>query len=193
MKRLKLLWACIGMSVILVACGNNTYLEQEKSNIEHYLSEYDQYGTMSDEQAQLLSQLNHGTLITYEGEYRDRFDEVTELMRTKQINELREAYIALDGDQDMSEPDRPGVAELSESEQKYGRFVLRYAKIYLDEGGVMSVEDLESIIRGMNSIKTNVNSYDWNSFDNLVEYMQAGNVSQATTQYFELADIYGVE
>jgi len=193
MKHLKLLWICIGMSVILVACGNNTYLEQEKSNIEHYLSEYDQYGTMSDEQAQLLSELNHGTLITYEGEYRERFDEVTELMRTKQINELREAYIALDGDQDMSEPDRPGVAELSESEQKYGRFVLRYAKIYLDEGGVMSVEDLESIIRGMNSIKTNVNSYDWNSFDNLVEYMQAGNVSQATTQYFELADIYGVE
>lgn len=193
MKHLKLLWVCIGMSVILVACGNNAYLEQEKSNIEHYLSEYDQYGTMSDEQAQLLSELNHGTLITYEGEYRERFDEVTELMRTKQINELREAYIALDGDQDISEPDRPGVAELSESEQKYGRFVLRYAKIYLDEGGVMSVEDLESIIRGMNSIKTNVNSYDWNAFDKLIEYMQAGNVSQATSQYFELADIYGVE
>ncbi|MDP9702035.1 hypothetical protein [Paenibacillus polysaccharolyticus] len=193
MKHLKLLWICIGMSMILVACGNNTYLEQEKSNIEHYLSEYDQYGTMSDEQAQLLSELNHGTLITYEGEYRERFDEVTELMRTKQINELREAYIALDGDQDISEPDRPGVAELSESEQKYGRFVLRYAKIYLDEGGVMSVEDLESIIRGMNSIKTNVNSYDWNAFDKLIEYMKAGNVSQATSQYFELADIYGVE
>ncbi|QLG39411.1 hypothetical protein HW560_15800 [Paenibacillus sp. E222] len=190
MYKLKITILLLGIIVILAACGGDKERNKLVENVEKYLSSYDSKGSISDEQAQLYSEMNDVLLRSYDGEDKERFSEVTGLMKNMKTSELRKLYIELDGNEKTIASEPPKATQLSETEQRFGQIILEFAALYLDAEGKVSAENLDSIVSGMSSNIMLVNPNDKEAFTALTQSIQNGDDSKAIVQYNELTEIY---
>lgn len=102
----KILALIISGCLLLSACGNYTAKERKEllGDVEFYLSMYEAKGSAEEEIISRVSEMIELRLLDYNGEDKNTFNIIVDLIEMGRFDEVYEHYLKLGGDRTFFKP-----------------------------------------------------------------------------------------